>query len=61
MPIDKIHESAVTQHGGSGCDIPVRVLDDNGTTARVITEGTGIHVKQGQVHTVPSSEVKPLR
>jgi hypothetical protein len=60
MPIDKIQESSVTGREG-GCDIPVRVLADDGTTAHVITEGTGIHVKQGQVHTVPSADVTPLR
>lgn len=59
MPIEMINESAVT--GRVGCDVPIRVLADDGTSARVITEGTGIHLKQGEVHTVRSSDVKPIR
>jgi hypothetical protein len=60
MPTDKIAESAVTGHSG-GCNLPVRVLDDNGTTAKVLIEGTGIYLTQGQVHTVASDAVKPNR
>ncbi len=58
MPMFKISESAVTGRTNTGCDVPVRVLHDNGTTAKVITEGTGIYVTQGQVHTVPSDAIQ---
>jgi hypothetical protein len=60
MPTNKIAESAVTGRTG-GCDLPIRILDDNGTTARVLIEGTGIYLTQGQIHTVASADIRPNR
>ncbi|MFF1444138.1 hypothetical protein [Streptomyces sp. NPDC058295] len=62
MPIHKVDEKSVLPHiGGSGITVPVRVIADDGNTARVQIEGCGIHLRQGQIHTVPSDQIKPLR
>lgn len=61
MPINKIPEAAVTGREGSGCDVPVHVIEDNGTTARVQIEGCGIQLRQGQVHTVASDRIERIR
>lgn len=57
MPINNISESAVTGRPG-GCDLPIHVINDNGTTAEVRIEGTGVHLTQGQVHTVASGAIR---
>jgi hypothetical protein len=57
-----IEEKAVhPEIGIHGCTVPVRVLHDDGTTARVLIEGTGIHVRQGAVHDVASDAVHRAR
>ena len=61
MPINKIPEAAVTGREGSGVDVPVHVIEDNGTTARVQIEGCGIQLRQGQVHTVDSHRIERIR
>lgn len=59
MPIHQIDEWDVIRHiGRNGNTVPVRVLSDDGTTARVLIEGCGIHLRQGQVHTVPSTALQ---
>ena len=59
MPLHVIDEKAVRPEiGDGGITVPVRVLDDDGTTARVQIEGCGIHLRQGAVHTVASSAVR---
>lgn len=60
MPTTKISESAVTGRPG-GCDLPVHVINDNGTTAEIRIEGTGVYLTQGQIHTVESAAIKPNR
>ncbi|OKI16607.1 hypothetical protein [Streptomyces sp. CB03911] len=60
MPTNQIAEAAITGRSG-GCDLPVRVLNDNGTTAQILIEGTGIYLTQGQVHTVSTTDVRPNR
>ncbi|MFJ1839882.1 MULTISPECIES: hypothetical protein [unclassified Streptomyces] len=37
--------------------VPVHVLSDDGTTARVRIEGCGIHLRQGHIHDVPSAAI----
>lgn len=44
--------------GVHGTRVPVRVLTDDGTTARVQVEGCGVLLRQGAVHTVPSAAVR---
>lgn len=44
--------------GYEGSLIPVRVLADNGTTARVITKRAGVHVVGDQIYEVPSSALQ---
>ena len=62
MPINQIPEKAALPHiGEHGNTVPVRVLADDGTTAQVLIEGCGIHLRQGSVHTVPSASVEPRR
>ncbi|WP_435279148.1 hypothetical protein [Streptomyces sp. 1222.5] len=59
MPIHKIDEKAVLPDiDGDGITVPVHVLADDGTTARVQIEGCGIHLRQGQVHIVPSAALQ---
>ncbi|MFF7527345.1 hypothetical protein [Streptomyces pseudovenezuelae] len=58
MPNTKINEAAVT--GGNPdyqVTVPVDVLEDDGTTAKVRIEGCGIHVRQGHIHNVPSTAI----
>ncbi len=59
MPINQIHESAVTQRGGLGKTVPIHVLSDDGTTARIRIEGAGLYLQQGHTHTVPSNTIQP--
>lgn len=54
----QIHESAATGRGGIGRTLSVDVLDNDGTTARVQVQETGLYLKQGETHTVPSIEVR---
>lgn len=62
MTIHQICERAVLPHVGEhGVTVPVRVLADNGATARVQIEGCGIHLRQGAVHTVPSHTIHRRR
>ncbi|MFE7233873.1 hypothetical protein ACFVAF_25050 [Streptomyces sp. NPDC057596] len=61
MSVNKIHESAATGRGGIGRTLPVDVIEDDGTTARVQIQGTGLYLTQGETHTVPSSQVRPNR
>jgi hypothetical protein len=58
MPNTKIDESAVTGREGSGCTLPVDVLNDNGTTALVRIEGSGVQLRQGHLHTVASTSIQ---
>ena len=44
--------------GTHGTTLPVRILNDNGTTARIQIEGCGVLLRQGAVHTVPSTAVQ---
>ncbi|MFE4691735.1 hypothetical protein ACFRH6_16950 [Streptomyces sp. NPDC056749] len=62
MPTQCITERAALPHIQSdGCTVPVRVLEDDGTTARVLIEGCGIHLRQGQIHNVASTDVQRIR
>ncbi|WP_159107036.1 hypothetical protein [Streptomyces coelicoflavus] len=62
MPMHVIDEKAVLPETGQhGNTVPVRVLSDDGTTARVQIEGCGIHLRQGAVHTVASTAVRRSR
>lgn len=62
MPMHQIEEQAARPEiGQHGVIVPVRVLADDGTTARVLIEGAGIHLRQGAVHDVPSTAVKKRR
>jgi hypothetical protein len=38
-----------------GCDVRVKVLSNDGTTATVRVDDSGVNATWGQVHTVPSS------
>jgi hypothetical protein len=58
MPTDRIHETAATQRGGIGRTLPVTVLNDNGTTATVQAQDTGLYLTKGDIATVPSTAVK---
>lgn len=54
-----INERAVRPEiGEHGTTVPVRVLADNGTTARVQVQGCGVLLRQGAVHTVPTTAVR---
>ncbi|GAA3956880.1 hypothetical protein GCM10022384_07500 [Streptomyces marokkonensis] len=44
--------------GECGTTVPVRVLTDDGSTARVQIDGCGVLLRQGAVHTVPSTAVR---
>ncbi|WP_186319233.1 hypothetical protein [Streptomyces sp. SAJ15] len=44
--------------GMKGSLIPVRVLADNGVTARVITKRAGVHVTGDQIFEVPSGALR---
>ena len=57
MPINKVSESDITGRPG-GCDLPVHILADNGTTAEIRIEGTGVYLTQGQVRTVASDAIQ---
>jgi len=62
MPMHQIPERAALPHiGEHGNTVPVRILTDDGTTTRVLVEGAGIHLRQGQIHTVPSGSVERRR
>lgn len=62
MPMHVIDENAVLPEiGQHGNTVPVHVLDDDGTLARVQIEGCGIHLRQGAVHTVASTAVRRSR
>lgn len=59
MPMRVIDEKAVLPEiGQHGNTVPVRVLDDDGTLARVQIEGCGIHLRQGAVHIVALTAVR---
>jgi hypothetical protein len=53
----KSHVEEQDLAGYPGSRLPVRVLEDDGTTARVLTQRSGVHVRQDQIHTVPSEAV----
>jgi hypothetical protein len=53
-----IHETAAIQRGGIGRILPVRILDNDGTTARVQAQATGLYLTQGQTYTVPSDQIR---
>ncbi|MER7794882.1 hypothetical protein [Streptomyces sp. NPDC097640] len=55
----KVEEKALVGYEGSL--IPVRVLSENGTTARVITKRAGVHVVGDQIYEVPISALQPDR
>jgi len=59
MAAARIHETAATMRGGIGRTIPVQVIDNNGTTAVVKAESSGLYLKDGDTYTVPSSALKP--
>ena len=59
MPAARIHETVATMRGGIGRTIPVQVIDNDGTTAVIKAEDSGLYLKTGDVHTVPSSALKP--
>ncbi|MFE7752148.1 hypothetical protein [Streptomyces sp. NPDC057428] len=62
MPLHAIPEKAALPHiATAGCTVPVHILEDDGTTARVQIEGCGIHLRQGQIHTVASDAIEPIR
>ncbi|MBL3669077.1 hypothetical protein JL475_24400 [Streptomyces sp. M2CJ-2] len=44
--------------GAHGAIVPVRVLADDGHQAEVQVEGCGVLLRQGAVHTVPSSALQ---
>lgn len=52
---DYVEERHLVGHSGS--NIPVRVLADDGTTAQVITQGAGVHVRGDQTYKVPSAAI----
>lgn len=59
MPKSHVEEKDLVGHTGSS--LPVRVLADDGKTARVLTQRSGVHVRQDQVYTVPSEAVHDAR
>ncbi|MFI2426528.1 hypothetical protein ACH5A7_20930 [Streptomyces sp. NPDC018955] len=62
MPMHQIDERAVRPEIGEyGTTVPVQVLTDDGTSARIQIEGCGVLLRQGAVHTVPSTAVKKRR
>lgn len=62
MPMHQIHESAATGRGGFGCNVAVRVLQDNGDgTTLVQIEDSGIYLRQGQTRTVNTDEIRRTR
>jgi hypothetical protein len=57
-----IDEKAVRPDlGTAGTTVPVRVLADDGTLARVQIEGCGVLLRQGAVHQVASAAVRRSR
>ncbi len=54
----QMHETAATGRGGIGRTLPVHVVDNDGTTARVQVQESGLYLKQGETHTVPSAELR---
>jgi hypothetical protein len=58
MTMHKIPESAILGRDSGISGVPIRILDTDGTTARVQIEGCGIHVRQGQIHTVPADKIR---
>ncbi|MEU7399989.1 hypothetical protein [Streptomyces sp. NPDC044948] len=62
MPMHVIDENAVLPEiGEDGTTVPVHVLADDGTTARVQIEGCGVLLRQGAVHQVASTAVRRSR
>lgn len=58
----QIEERAVRPElGAHGTTVPVQVLTDDGTTARIQVEGCGVLLRQGAVHEIPSTAVKTRR
>lgn len=41
--------------GVPGCNVRVKVLADDGKTAKVMVDDCGVQVRQGDIHTVRSS------
>ncbi|MCX5197212.1 hypothetical protein OOK31_25495 [Streptomyces sp. NBC_00249] len=58
MPTHAIPERAVLPVGTDSTIVPVRVLADDGETAQVLIEGCGIHLRQGQIHDVASTDLR---
>ena len=56
----KIRESVITGRS-SRIEIPVYVLSDNGTNARIRLEDNGTTLKQNQEFDVPSDDIEPGR
>ena len=55
----QIDERAVRPElDNDGTTVPVDVLADDGTTARVQVQGCGVLLRQGAVHIVPSTAVR---
>jgi hypothetical protein len=57
----QIPETAITGGDTGISGVPIRILSSDGDTSRVLTEGPGIHVGQGEVHTVPTAAIRPCR
>lgn len=59
MSMHQIDERAVRPElGAHGTTVPVQVIADDGTTARIQIEGCGVLLRQGAVHDVPSTAVQ---
>lgn len=59
MPPHEIDERAVRPElGQDGVTVPVDVLADDGVIAQVQVQGCGVLLRQGAVHTVPSTAVR---
>lgn len=48
-------EESVLFPGTGGCNVRVNVLSDDGQQAVVLVDDCGVHARQGQRHTVPST------
>lgn len=47
--------------GTPGCNVRVKVLKDDGKTAKVMVDDCGIYARQGNIHTVASSALNEGR
>lgn len=58
MPMRKMAERDIFPGYDGGIVVAVAVLEDDGSQARIRVEDSGVQARQGQIHTVASSDVR---